>query len=958
MTTLPILEPCDVLVLGGSTGAVQAALSAASRGARVLLVTSFTYLGEDVASHLRYWLEPGQAPATPLAADIFAATLESGRPLTPMQMKYPLEQALLRQNIRFLYMTYPAWLLRNERGAIAGAVVANRSGFQAIVARVIIDATERSLAGRMSRAEFRPFPAGTCHMERTVLGGAALEIPGASAHTRTTPMLIGDREVNAVTYSLPIDMPDASPASFCAAETRARLLTWHPDQATASDRLFFLAPDRLKTARGPAGWTDADSLPLPSLQCDTEPLFLLGSGADLTEPALHHLMQPCNLMAVGARLGQHAAELAAATPAAAAWTVDYHELPAVSCSICRADAYFRLADARTIAIDLQRVPVLADCDVLVAGGGTGGAPAGIAAARAGARTIVLEYLPCLGGVGTAGRIASYYHGNRCGFTLEIDRGVHAMGPHPEFECLSGKWNTEWKQQYLLAESARAGASVWLGTLTAAAAVEGSSARGVVAMTPFGFGLVRAGTVVDATGSADVAAAAGAPTVTLGRAHVAVQGTGLPPFIPGRHYTNTDHTFVDETDVMDITRAFVVAREKFREGFDLAQMVDTRERRQVVGVVRLDPLDFLAKRTLPDTVVTAMSNFDSHGFTIHPLFMARPPDRESIRAQVPFRALLPATLDNLIVTGLGVSAHRDALPVIRMIPDVQNQGYAAGRAAAMAACQGIRLRNIDIKDLQRHLIDIGNLEPDVIRHEDSFPLPDAAIAEAVRTGMDDHLGLAMIFARPATSRPLLQEAWRTAPDPHLRLRYAHVLGLMGDATGLETLLAELPQRDWDKGWNYTGMGQFGFSLSEVDSLLVALARTGDTRAGPVIVDKIRQLRPDHEFSHFRAAVLACESVPSKEAAPLLARLLDDPAVAGNSKPDLAAAVRSVPASGTDTTERNRELKELMLARGLFACGDADGRGRRVLEAYRRDLHGHYARHATAILDAVETSGFTG
>ena len=38
----------------------------------------------------------------------------------------------------------------------------------------------------------------------------------------------------------------------------------------------------------------------------------------------------------------------------------------------------------------------------------------------------------------------------------------------------------------------------------------------------------------------------------------------------------------------------------------------------------------------------------------------------------------------IVAGLGISAHRDAMPIIRMQPDVQNMGYVAGVAAATAS----------------------------------------------------------------------------------------------------------------------------------------------------------------------------------------------------------------------------------------------------------------------------------
>jgi len=947
-TSVPVLETVDVLVLGGSTGAVQAALSAAAAGAHVLLVTSFTYPGEDVCSHMRYWLDAGQQPTSPLASTLFAETLRTGIPPTPMHIKYTLEQSLVRAGIRFLYMSYPAWLLRDDNGALAGAVIANRSGFQAVVAPVIVDATGRALAGRMTQATFRPFPSGAYTFERTVLGGSALTISGATATVQSRPMTVADRQIQAVTYRLSLSMPDASPASFSAAETRARLLTWHPDQATASERLFFLPPDRLQTNHPAASGTD---VPVEACRCGADALFLLSTCADLTDDAARSLARPCNLMSLGDKLGRHAVGLTRVAHKPSAVTVDHRDLPpAATGDVCRKDSYFRLDGAPALDVDLGRVPVLADFDVVVAGGGTGGAPAGIASARAGARTAILEYQSGLGGIATEGRIASYYYGNRCGFTTEIDKGVHAMGPKPEFEASAGRWNTEWKKQYFLSEAVRNGASVWFGTTSVAAAVAGNRVCGVLAMMPWGFGLVKAAVVVDSSGSADVAAAAGASMVTISRAHAAMQGSGLPPFIPGRHYTNTDHTFIDDNDIFDVSRAFVVAREKFKSEFDLAQIADTRERRQIVGDISLDPLDFLANRTFPDTVVTAQSNFDSHGFTVHPLFMAKPPDHEStLRAHVPFRCLLPRGLENIIVTGLGVCSHRDALPVIRMISDVQNQGYAAGRAAAVAARGRTALRRIDIKELQKHLVEIGNLAAEVLNHGDSFPLSGGDITRAVREGMDQYLGLAVVFAHADRSRPLLQQAWRAATDEHLRLRYAHVLGLMGDATGADTLFEELQRREWDKGWAYKGMGQFGFSLSEVDTLLVALARTGNPGIVTVLRKQIAALTPESEFSHFRAVAIACENCRSPELAPLVATLLDNPAIAGNSKPDLAAALRDVPAGATDNSERNRELKELHLARALFACGDRNGKGRRVLEAYARDLHGLYARHARAVLE---------
>src|SRR5690606_32248212 len=82
-------------------------------------------------------------------------------------------------------------------------------------------------------------------------------------------------------------------------------------------------------------------------------------------------------------------------------------------------------------------------DVLVMGGGTGGAPAGIAAARAGKTTLVAEYLSGLGGVGTLGLIGKYWFGNRVGFTAEVDQGARELTTKT-FKADS--WDVEAKMQ--------------------------------------------------------------------------------------------------------------------------------------------------------------------------------------------------------------------------------------------------------------------------------------------------------------------------------------------------------------------------------------------------------------------------------------------------------------------------------------------------------------------------------
>ena len=946
---IPVLIETDVLVLGGTTGAVAAAVAARQAGRRAFCVTGDTYLGNDLCATMNYWQQEGAEAGLPRTGSFFHPATD-GRLTAPMQIKSRLEKELIAAGVDYLYMSYPVRWLTDEQGNVAGVVVANRSGFQAIKATVVIDATDRAdLARQAPGAKFRAFVPDSYPVRRITLGNDSAETARTPGHRLEGYFRSGDRDLIAHGWTLAAELDDAGPAALAKADVATRLTTWHAGQLLASDRADIAFSDHLETdGHHQDTWSGAGVFNLAAMQCGNAPVFVLGPLADVGKAVVKALRDPDAFTALGRRLGTHAASLVA-EPAATVRVDDARFAPVADLDVVRTDRYFRTADAKNgITFDLNRLPVLGEYDVVVAGGGTAGAPAGIAAARAGVRTLILEYLPGLGGVGTEGRIATYYHGNRCGFTTEIDWGVSSVGRAPDFRAMDGSWNTEWKKHWYLRAAHDAGAEIWFGALTVAAAVRHGRVCGVVVATRAGYGLIKAGAVVDATGNADVAAAAGAETVNISNAHIAVQGTGLSPFIPGQHYTNTDHTFVDDTDVLDVTRAFSVARAKFSHAFDLAQIINSRQRQQVRGDLSLDPLDFLANRTFPDTITTASSNFDSHGFTIHPVFMAKAPDRESLSAHVPYRCLLPAGLDGVLVTGLGISAHRDALPVIRMQPDVQNQGYAAGRAAAMTVQAKCALRDIDIKALQRHLVEKQILAPAVLTHTDSFPLPDAAVAAAVKSGTDEYLGLAVIFADPTRSLPRLRAAYAKARGDR-KLRYAHLLGLLGDDTGVDTLAAAVAARDWDAGWNFTGMGQFGFSLSELDSQLVALGRTRNPRALPVLLAKLNSLAADREFSHFRALTLAFEAQPVPEAAARFAFFLD--AFRGQSKASVAAALGQVPADGCDTSERNRELRELLVARGLLACGDFQGKGRTVLETYRQDLHGHYARHARALLEAA-------
>jgi hypothetical protein len=1102
---IPVAYKVDVLVVGGTTGAVSAACEAARNGATVFLAAPRTYLGEDVCGTLRLWLTPGERPTTALAKALYRPPAPGGRPLpaglpfsytasrasagrhrdkrppsmlcdgraasavsqsveyggdvsltvdlsrrravrkvhlyvyqrrgdfavagvavhasedgrtwrrlgavrndrlggadaetaaidlavgaeaaaryvrldvkqaprarrvllgeivvegaggeaphekparrppTPMHVKRTLDRALLEAGVRFLFGCYATDILRDAKGNVAGIVMANRAGRQAVVAKVVIDATPRATVARLAGARGRPFPAGPREFTRVVVAAGP---PDEAA--REVPVSVGakSRPARAAEHALTIDMPDGSFESFAAAEQIARDKTWRADTLDASDVLWYVPPDSLKAAEPLEGdWPGPAKAPLGAFRpAGVERVYVLGGCADVPRTAAAKLLRPPALMALGERMGAAAATEAKKLGEPAGVRVSAPAAPGEPAA--EGDVGEALeglsfgGSSGSVGSAARGVEVLGEYDVAVVGGGTSGAPAGIAAARSGAKTLVLEYLHGLGGVGTMGLIGRYYHGYRKGFTAEVDRGVKRLRAEVDVVGKAEWWRRELR---------KAGAEVWFGVLGCGALVEDGRVRGVVVATPHGRGVVRAKTVIDATGNADVAAAAGAECEHVDAAHVAMQGTGLPPQALGASYTNTDYTFVTDHAALDVWRAFVSARAKFPAAYDVAPIVDSRERRRIVGDFVLSPMDQINGRTYPDTVMIARSDFDSHGFTVHPLFFLDPPDKRLITCHVPYRCLLPKGLEGLLATGLGVSAHRDAIPIIRMQPCVQNQGYAAGVAAAMAAKLDGRTRKIDVKALQRHLVEVGCLPDRVLTDTDSFPLPTDQVAKAVRAVPDDWRGLPVVLAQPEQSLPLLREAHASAEGTGARLAYAEALAMLGDGAGAETLAEAVRAAKWDRGWNFRGMGQYGGSTSRVDGLVIALGRTRDPRALPALAEKAAALlrgkrRP--AFSHCRAVALAAETLGNAGLAKPLAALLARDGMTGHalSRDETASAL----AAGRDPLkghERNAALREIVLARALFRCGDQDGLARRVLEAYRQDVRGLFARHADAVL----------
>jgi hypothetical protein len=944
---IPIAYEVDVLVVGGSTAGVAAAVAASQKGAKVFLTAQETYLGEDICANFRYW---NGDQGTELGKKLFGA----GQP-TPMQVKRTLDQELISNNIGFIFSSFVTELVINPEGQPSGVVIANRSGRQAIIAKTIIDATPRASVTRMSKAHFTDYPSGKHPFNFVVVGNGIKTGEGLSVVNSSATIKRGETIYPVTEYAFDVEMPDASWASFSRAEQKVRDLTWDANQVESSDQLFQVPPDQMK---GQKHWekdsVDAETVSLKVFQPKrTDNLYVLGGCADISRKAAAQLLQPGSLIRIGERIGQEAARLASTIK-----TKNIHIEGAAKAGALKGDIGELLDGVRpslnlgTVKSDESQLPILGTYDVVVMGGGTAGAPAGIGASRNGASTLVIEYLHGMGGIGTQGMIGRYWYGYRHGFTNEVDNGVKAIGgDNPRQKGKLDEWVFDWKTEWYRSNIRKAGGQIWFGVIGIGAYVENKKVRGVVVATPFGRGVVLCKTVIDSTGSADIAIAAGAGFSYTDGYNVAVQGAGLPPKGPNDFYNNTDWTFTDDTDMIDVWSTFVIGKEKFKDQFDIGKLPQTRERRRMNGDFTVSVLDVYNHRTYPDTISIHESSFDTHGFTIDPFFALKPPahSSENVIAHVPFRALLPKGLDGIVVTGLGASAHRDAMPVIRMQPCLQNQGFAVGMAAAMVAKNNQLIRDVDIKELQRRLVEIGNLTEKTLTDTDNYPPEFIKVQQAAKTITHQLDGLEMVMWDVEKGIPALTDELHRAATFEDKLVYARVLGMLDNDGGWEILQKAVDGFDaWDKGWNYRGMGQFGMSMSYLDCLIIALGKTRKQEVLPSVIRMARMLTPESEFSHFRAIAVAFETLANEKAAKVLFDLLQMKGVTGHSMKTIEEAIQKTPTGSEDTSTRNNALREIILGRSLFRCGDYNGLGNQIMNDYAKDLRGHFYRHATGVL----------
>lgn len=315
----------------------------------------------------------------------------------------------------------------------------------------------------------------------------------------------------------------------------------------------------------------------------------------------------------------------------------------------------------------KKIPVSDQAQVLVVGGGPAGFAAAVSAARAGAKTILIEQQGDVGGVATTGLMSHWTGRTEGGFYEELLELSRDDGKIQGWEGSRYVINPEKLKNVMLQMLDEAGVELRLYTFASDVIMEGNAIKGVITQSKSGREAILADVVIDASGDGDIAYRAKVPyqkgrkedgkmqpmTImfkvggvdtdravfpgsfeetfpvekgdlqTLGREHISFPAGHVLLYrstLPGIVTCNmTNCLDVDGTDSRDLTRATLVCRkqieeivdflQKFVPGFETcfvvssASAVGVRETRHFQGEQTLTEQDILDARVFENWVVT-------------------------------------------------------------------------------------------------------------------------------------------------------------------------------------------------------------------------------------------------------------------------------------------------------------------------------------------------------------------
>ena len=484
--------------------------------------------------------------------------------------------------------------------------------------------------------------------------------------------------------------------------------------------------------------------------------------------------------------------------------------------------------------------------VVVAGAGTGGAMAVLAAAQHGVPVVTFDATDFPGGVGTGGGINGYFHGATGGLQSQLDaasgwltllfRGIEP-GQKMEIPPLSAltlesvpscpeisDWHHEAKKIVLLEWFERLGVRFLGGQLLSSVRQHNGTVTAVQIASEDGVREIAAPAYIDATGDGDLAVLAGAESVqgrpgdgrTLAYSQsafvISTKEEGVQ--ISSRNF---DAGWLDATDPVDLSRGLLEGRAQYlREEWTsperpaaIAPLIGLRQSRQIVTDVSLSFSDLIERAQFDDAVGVTDSVYDTHSVDfefesddVAFYYWVCRAFRFPVRCELPYRMLLPRGLNNVWIACRAAGMQAEAAYALRMQRDMQRLGEVAGQAAVLAVQSGNDSRQIDLASLRNSLAATGaytgtkRIGPD----------DQADALERLQRG-ETGVFLWSIFRHPERYQSAVEKCLQSE-NPTTSFQAAAILASWGDAQAEPRLLTAIMTRELGPAPTRETLGAFG------------------------------------------------------------------------------------------------------------------------------------------------------
>ena len=400
------------------------------------------------------------------------------------------------------------------------------------------------------------------------------------------------------------------------------------------------------------------------------------------------------------------------------------------------------------------IPVFGNYDVVVVGGGFTGVGAAVAAARNGAKTLVVEKFSSFGGTCTMGLM-----NNINGFRNQVKpdniqtskgiaeetilrlKAIEGLGDaayiQEEYNTTPGNLSFGYavdpeKTKFVLLQLlVEAKCNILLNTVFSDVIMEGSLLKGIVAENKGGRYAIYGKAFVDASGDGDLSFKAGVPFHQVLNPNVHYLDAALMYRVSGHDTAGRTRgdgvqignemtlwgpkaKLLNALDPEALSAAEVRTRLEVYEDLEnqikkwpwlknsriieTAPLLGVRQTRFIEGEYTITVDDVLEGHTFEDAIAMAskpiIAFFGYRRYLTHPGY------------DIPYRCMVPKKVEGLLTAGRCMSSDQAAFESWRSISPVMCLGQAAGTAASIAVQKGIVPRDISVPELRDKLIAQG------------------------------------------------------------------------------------------------------------------------------------------------------------------------------------------------------------------------------------------------------------